>query len=336
MIQYTVIMPVYNAFKYLDKNLPFFENLKRNDVELLVINDGSNDKSIEKIKSYSIKNCVIINQKNHGVSYSRNIGIKKARGKYISFLDCDDFLSNDIFEVLDQYITKKYDIIRYGFNFFDGTNYKSYKLTDRKTLYKEKDVLKLQQKAMSTFKYNSVWNQFINRNLLIKKEIYFNDNHIYAEDLEFNIKLFSQCKSICILPVCLYNYYVNNSGITKSVKYNDIVKCTMDSIEIYTNNIKFAFNNNILNDKILIHSINEIINNVKKIFLNPNIKKSKKKNFITKISKEKNIHYLKQIMKKYKTKISIFDYILIFSKYNNLFFPLYQFWGNKKIKEKGI
>ena len=56
-------MPVYNAEIFLDKNLLLFKNLKRKDVELLIINDGSNDKSLEKIKSYSIDNCVIIIKK---------------------------------------------------------------------------------------------------------------------------------------------------------------------------------------------------------------------------------------------------------------------------------
>ena len=48
---------------------------------------------------------------------------------------------------------------------------------------------------------------------------------------------------MCILSVCLYNYYINNFGITKSVKYNDVVKCTKDAIDVYTNNVKIAFSN---------------------------------------------------------------------------------------------
>lgn len=336
MIQYTVIMPVYNAEKYLDKNLLFFKELNRDDVELLIINDGSTDNSLKKIQSYAIKNCVIINQKNYGVSYSRNIGIKKAKGKYITFLDCDDFLSNNIFEILDKYIKKRYDVIRYGFNFFDGVNYESYKLVDKNKVYKDNEIFKLKQEAMSTFKYNAVWNQFINRDLLLKNEIYFNENHKYAEDLEFNINLFSKCKSMCILSVCLYNYYINNFGITKSVKYNDVVKCTKDAIDVYTNNVKIAFSNDFLNNEIILHSINEIANNVKKIFLSHDIENKKKKDFIRKIQKVDDILYLKRIVKQNKTKIAFFNYILIFSKYNTLFFPVYLLWGNRKIKERSI
>ena len=326
-------MPVYNAEIFLDKNLLLFKNLKRKDVELLIINDGSNDKSLEKIKSYSIDNCVIINQENHGVSYSRNVGIEGARGKYISFLDCDDFLNDEIFEILDRYVKGKYDVIRYGFNFYDATNYIPYKLTEKKILYKKNDILKLLLETMSTFKNNSVWNQFIRRDLLIERKLRFNTTHKYAEDLEFNVNLILNCNSVCVLPMCLYNYYVNDSGITKSINYNDVVKCTMDAIDVYTNNIKISIKYNIVDKKVIKHSVNEITGNVKKMFLNKNIKFKEKMNFINKVQKMDDIHYLKKIIKEYKLKITIFDYLLIFSKIKILIFMTFQLWGNIKKKE---
>ena len=129
-------MPVYNAENFLSKNLTFFKNIKRDDIELLIVNDGSTDNSLEIIKSYSIKNCTIIDQENHGVSYSRNVGIKKAKGKYISFLDCDDFLNDNIFETIDKYINDNYDVIRYSFSFFNGEEYTPFKLTETPTVYK--------------------------------------------------------------------------------------------------------------------------------------------------------------------------------------------------------
>lgn len=78
-------MPVYNAENFLSKNLTFFKNIKRDDIELLIVNDGSTDNSLEIIKSYSIKNFTIIDQENHGVSYSRNVGIKKQKESIFLF-----------------------------------------------------------------------------------------------------------------------------------------------------------------------------------------------------------------------------------------------------------
>ena len=91
-----------------------------------------------------------------------------------------------------------------------------------------------------------------------------------------------------------------------------------------------------LNNEIILHSINEIANNVKKIFLSHDIENKKKKDFIRKIQKVDDILYLKRIVKQNKTKIAFFNYILIFSKYNTLFFPVYLLWGNRKIKERSI
>ncbi len=330
MIKYTIIMPVYNAENFLSKNLSFFKNIKRNDVELLIINDGSTDNSLEIIKSYSIKNCTIIDQENHGVSYSRNIGIKKAKGKYISFLDCDDFLNDNIFETVDKYINDNYDVVRYSFSFFNGKEYTPFKLTEALTVYKNENVLKLQQDAMSTFKYNSIWNQFIKKSLLEKNKIYFNEKHKYAEDLEFNLKLFSKATSVCILPNSLYYYYINENGITRNKSYENIKKCTEDAIEIYVNNIRIAQEKEILNKKIILHSIEEILTNIKKIFLNKTITKEQKESFMKYIREKEDIHLLKEKIIEYKVHISLINRTLLFSKKNKLALMIYNLWGNKK------
>ena len=330
MIKYTIIMPVYNAENFLSKNLTFFKNIKRDDIELLIVNDGSTDNSLEIIKSYSIKNCTIIDQENHGVSYSRNVGIKKAKGKYISFLDCDDFLNDNIFETIDKYINDNYDVIRYSFSFFNGEEYTPFKLAQTPMVYRNKKVLQLQQDAMSTFKYNSIWNQFIRKSLLEKNEIYFNEKHKYAEDLEFNLKLFSKATSVCILPNSLYFYYINENGITRNKSYENIKKCTDDAIEIYVNNIRIAQENEILNKRIILHSIEEILTNIKKIFLNKTITKEQKETFIKYIREKEDIHFLEKKVTEYKVHISLINRTLLFSKKNKLVVILYSLWGNKK------
>ena len=331
MIKYTIIMPIYNAFEYLDVNLKFFQNLKRNDVELLIINDGSTDNSLEKIKRYSINNCKIINQKNYGVSYSRNIGIRNAKGKYISFLDCDDTLNEKIFDVMDKYCNGEYDVIRYGFNFFDGNYYKSYKLCNHKIVYTCENIIKLYQETMSTYKHNSIWNQFIKKDILIKKSIFFDKSHNFAEDLEFNLKLFLKLKKMCIITQCLYNYYINPNGITKKFNYDNILKCTNDAIDIYMKNIIIAKNKGFLNETIILHSLNEILTNIKKIFLNKKITNEQIYNFMCIIRNSKKIHDLEQILKEKKISISFVNKKLLFS--NSIFIlRICKIFGNKKAK----
>ena len=88
-----------------------------------------------------------------------------------------------------------------------------------------------------------------------------------------------------------------------------------------------------MDKKVIKHSVNEITGNVKKMFLNKNIKFKEKMNFINKVQKMDDIHYLKKIIKEYKLKITIFDYLLIFSKIKILIFMTFQLWGNIKKKE---
>ena len=90
----SVIIPVYNAEKYLDKCLESLENQTLEGIEIVCVNDGSKDNSLEVLNRHAEKDkrIKVINQKNAGVSAARNKGIRTARGKYITFVDADDFI----------------------------------------------------------------------------------------------------------------------------------------------------------------------------------------------------------------------------------------------------
>ena len=88
----SIIIPAYNAENYIEKCLNSIED--KDSIEIIVINDGSTDKTMEILNKY--KNIKIINNTNHGVSYSRNSGLKVASGKYIMFVDSDDYLNCDV------------------------------------------------------------------------------------------------------------------------------------------------------------------------------------------------------------------------------------------------
>lgn len=105
----SVILPVYNTEKYLDKCLISIKKQTLKSIEFIVIDDGSTDKSYEIIQKYAKndKRFRIFHQKNKGVGKTRNFGIKKAKGKYIGFIDSDDYVSSNYFEELYN-ITEKY------------------------------------------------------------------------------------------------------------------------------------------------------------------------------------------------------------------------------------
>lgn len=103
-IKYSVIIPVYNAEKTLKRCLDSLLGQKRQDVEIILINDGSSDRSGEIIDEYRnrFENIKLITQKNSGVSIARNQGLEIAEGTYITFVDSDDYVSSDYFQAMDE------------------------------------------------------------------------------------------------------------------------------------------------------------------------------------------------------------------------------------------
>lgn len=237
MIRYSIIMPIFNAIKFIENNLKRFEELNRDDIELIIVNDGSNDGSKEIVERYqgNIKNLIIINQENRGVSYSRNIGIKRANGKYVTFLDCDDSIENNFFNQMDTVYKEDYDLIRYGINIINKKRNTQQKLVEKKVVYKNFYKNKERYSLIyTTNKMNTVWNQIIKTQILKENEIFFDANHKYAEDFEFNRKLADYIGTACFLPDCLYNYYTNDNGISRTETIDNVMKCIRDSIEIHT------------------------------------------------------------------------------------------------------
>ena len=125
MDKISIIVPVYNNYNFLDKCLDSIINQTYKNIEIILINDGSTDNSLKKLKKYAKvdSRIILINKKNEGVSKARNDGIKISTGKYITFVDSDDYLECDAIEkiyialiknkveelkILDQENLKKY------------------------------------------------------------------------------------------------------------------------------------------------------------------------------------------------------------------------------------
>lgn len=110
MPKFSVIIPVYNVEKYIRKCVDSVLNQTFKDYEIIVVNDGSPDKSIEMIKDYDV---TIIEQKNQGLSAARNAGAKKAKGEYIIFLDSDDYWRKDLLKEINKSLKNNPDVVRF-------------------------------------------------------------------------------------------------------------------------------------------------------------------------------------------------------------------------------
>lgn len=224
----SIIIPVYNVEEFLGKCLDSVQNQQFKEFEVIIINDGSTDNSEKTIQKF-LKNfdkCVYINQKNQGPSAARNAGIEKSSGKYLVFLDSDDFIEPNFLSVLYKEITTSdADIVCCNFNFF-------YPKTNTKVFvpigsipgdYNNLQALKKLILDIGTRFY--AWNKIYKRSLFDENKIKF--PNMYFEDIATIPKLFYFAKKIKIISAVLYNYTVRETSIVGNAsakKTNDYIK----------------------------------------------------------------------------------------------------------------
>lgn len=220
----TIAVPVYNVEKYLDRCLESLVTQQFCNKEVLLINDGSTDKSLDIVKKYARKYSFIryIDQPNKGLAAVRNRCIKEAKGKYISFIDSDDYILGDAYTHLMPYIIEKdIDIMCYGVinvyeNKNDGTVTSN--INNKGEIFKEYT----KEQALDEFLLpNNI--DVITCNKIIKKEIYkgieYPIGKLY-EDMFTNYKLIARAKKIASTNYSYYVYCHRDSSIG-GMKYNE-------------------------------------------------------------------------------------------------------------------
>ena len=233
MEKVSIIVPVYNAYSSIDKCIESIINQTYKNIELILINDGSKDDSITKIKAYEkkYKNIRVIDKKNEGVSKTRNLGIREATGKYIMFIDNDDYIDNDYVEtLLTEIIATKADCI------FSG-----YRRENSKG--KVIKIKKLKNKPWSKYILSAPWAKIYNREFLLKNKIEFLPYKI-GEDVYFTIKLINCNAKIEIIDYIGYTWYFNDVSVSNTIqrgmkKEVDIL-FLLDKINSFSNKDKYT------------------------------------------------------------------------------------------------
>lgn len=210
MVKVSIIVPVFNGESYLKKCLDSLVNQTLNDIEIIVINDGSKDKTIDILKYYETKypNIVkVINQENQGIAKARNKGLKVASGEYIGFVDSDDFVDVSMYEKLYQKAkTLDFDIVSSYFNFtYDDK--KELGVVDLLNDIKTSDDLK--QYLVNL--YPVIWNKIYKSSIILNEEF----KSVYAEDVEFLYRILPKVSKIGIVCEPLYNYYQREKSESK-------------------------------------------------------------------------------------------------------------------------
>ena len=222
MPKLSIIIPVYNVEKYLPKCLGSILEQPFKDLEVICVNDGSTDGSLDvlqKIKKNDDR-VVIIDKKNEGSGIARNIGLSTAQGEYVYFIDSDDWLEDD---VLARIIAKadelQTDILVFGgLSYYNGKGqngaYSKNKLPKKYfgKVVSAKDIKK------DIFKFPSTaWTKLYRRSFLIKNEIKFQNIRAGQDQLPFFHSMIT-AERIAILPENIYCYQKNREGSVTSVK----------------------------------------------------------------------------------------------------------------------
>ncbi len=215
MIKVSVIVPVFNTEKYLEKCLNSLINQTLQDIEIICVNDGSTDKSADIIKKFVNKDSrfKLINQENKKQGAARNTGMKIAKGEYIGFVDSDDWVDLEYYEKL--YNAAK----KYSADIALATNIRTGHGKDKKRLNitEEKFVTTLQDKidVCQQWKNECPTNKIYRHSMLKNNNIKWPEG-MYCEDKLFTIKAIYYANSIVTVPDINYYYYRNPNSTVNS------------------------------------------------------------------------------------------------------------------------
>ena len=200
----SVIVPIYNAEKYLDECImSILQELRYSD-ELILINDGSTDNSPEICKKYVRKNVIFINNENQGVSHARNCGIECATCKYLSFVDSDDFFKVGWRKTFEDGIMNDTDIVYFTERL----------LIKPSALDVIEKTISFPNKTPIIMPASVCWKLY-KREFVIKENIRFGYNIIQGEDSLFNLRLLLKgCSYSFIKTPTYYHYRTNYTSVT--------------------------------------------------------------------------------------------------------------------------
>ena len=212
MIKVSIIVPCYNVENYIDRCISSLINQTLKEIEIILINDGSTDKTEEIIKKY-LKDSRIkyFNRTNHGIGNTRNFGLKQAVGEYIGFVDSDDYIELNMFELLYQKAKEdSLDIVVCDFY----RNFEETKIEIIDYIEGIKEITNLKENPVLLNKINlSPWNKLYKKDLInINKENFM--EKLKYEDAPFVINMLVKANTIGKIDKPLYHYAIHQNSET--------------------------------------------------------------------------------------------------------------------------
>ena len=262
MVKISIIVPVYNVERYIKRCLDSLVNQTMTDIEILIINDETPDNSMEICKEFAKvdSRVKIFSKKNEGLGLTRNYGIERAKGEYICFVDSDDYVTNDMCEVLYNAAKQHRADIVYGGIYRDNNKGKIIKkpCVDAIKVWNSKEEVKdLLLDFIGTEPNNkndtimevSVWKALFKHSVFTENNIRFvSEREFISEDVIFDIDFFLKSRCVVAIPECVYYYCVNQNSLSKvfradrfkkeKILYEEVLKKMQNKVDKETLNLR--------------------------------------------------------------------------------------------------
>lgn len=314
MPKISVIIPVYNTEKYIEKCLDSIYNQKMKDIEIIIVNDGSKDNSDTIIQKWIEKNkeniqIKYLKKENGGLSDSRNFAIPYVTGEYISFIDSDDFIDENLYSNLEKYMNEKIDLIKFKMQTVDEKGKILEKLDG--PIFEKCTGEEGYEKLCTNDKFLDPACIYLYRTEFYKENNFKYKLGAYHEDFGLTSLIILKAKSFVSTNEYGYYYLQTNNSITRNSNYEKEIKKAKDLINHYDDMIRTIENYEISNkSKELIkrYYTNTLILKTREL------KEKDKKQYIKEIKERKlykNIkpYNLKQLIKRIILKININLYL---------------------------
>ena len=234
----SIIIPVYNSAVTISRCLDSIIASGEREYEIILINDGSTDSTYSILEDYNKKyeNLKVYHIENSGVSAARNLGIKYAQGEYISFVDSDDYVSENYVSTILEHIKSDKDIY-----FFSGKV-----LSENQSKNNQLVFISLCN-TMSEVKHNLIkgksnvpWDKLYKRDILIQNNINFREDTSLGEDWIFAMDYFEKCKNFELIQEILYFYCIQENSLSNKRMSE---KMALDQIKLMDRILQFAGDN---------------------------------------------------------------------------------------------
>ena len=220
-MKYSVIIPVYNVEKYIDRCLKSIISQNYDDLEIIVIDNGSTDSSGSICDTYASEylNISVYHIENHGVGSARNFGLSKARGEFIYFVDSDDYLVGNLFADFADKLVSDLDLVVFSYynSFEEDLTEKSRteKSLPFKGSYDKDGFIKIFKELFLSDMLYTVWNKIYRREFLLENNLYF-EQYELGEDVRFNLDVYRNVNKIYLSQDSYYVYVIGRNGSAMS------------------------------------------------------------------------------------------------------------------------